>query len=150
MVAPAQQWGGGRPWRETPAPPWKRGGPGPWLPHTLPSTEGNSYQDSVSHLGPWWLGSCVSGSLGWQPGLGYLQLKKQAWHLIFNSAQWLWHLAGSALVLPSDVRSPISVACLFSSLEGPLMEELSFTSCFAVGKGLIDCLPHSPVTVEQP
>ena len=87
----AQQWGGRR--TEAPTPPWKRGGPSPWLPHTLPSTEENSYQGSVSHLGLRQLGSCVGGPLGWQPGQGHLQLKKQTRHLIFNSAQQLRRLS---------------------------------------------------------
>lgn len=93
VVALAQQWGRGGPQTEAPTFPGKKGGPGSWLPYILPLTEENSYQDSVSHLGPQRLGSCVGGPLGWQSGKGRLQLKKQTWYLMFNSAQQLWHLS---------------------------------------------------------
>lgn len=51
-----------------------------------PSTEENSYQGSVSRLGPQWLVLCVSGPLGRWPGWCHLQLKSRpginSWLLI--------------------------------------------------------------------
>lgn len=54
-----------------------------------PSPEENTYQASVSWMGPRQLSSPVGGPLGWQPGQDRLQLEKQAPHLIFHSAQRL-------------------------------------------------------------
>lgn len=61
VVAPAQQWGGGGPWRETPAPPWKRGAQAHGCLTHFPAQKG-IHTKTLSPI--WVLGGLAPASVG--------------------------------------------------------------------------------------